>query len=135
MPYRERLEKIHNEFNVSPLRIEDKKWHEIISDLEYLDENHKEIFLSYSSYINAPKELEMYLERALAYFVYRHITPSFDEFDFSCRLGLCLFLERLLCSLASKNAADIRLYARIISEEIEYSTDNTDRIAEIFDTI
>ena len=128
IPYSERLEKIYTQYSVSPKSFNDKEWHDTIDSLEYLDPTHKELFLGYSSYITAPQEQEKYLERALAYFVYRHCAEAYDYEELCARLGFCLFCERLLASLASTNDSDIFLLARIISEELEYSTDNTENI-------
>jgi lysine-N-methylase len=128
IPYSERLEKIYAQYSVSPKSFNDKEWHSTIGELEYLDPTHKELFLGYSSDINAPQEQEKYLERALAYFVYRHCAEAYDYEELCARLGFCLFCERLLASLASTTDSDIFLLARIISEELEYSTDNTENI-------
>lgn len=44
-------------------------------------------------------------------------------------LGFCLFLERLFVSISKRNKkVSPSTFARIISEEIEYSEDNTERI-------
>ena len=54
-----------------------------------------------------------------------------DENDFLASLGFCLFCERLLAS-AVKKGGDVYDLARIISEEIEYSEDNTETVKEAF---
>ena len=70
-----------------------------------------------------------YLERFLAYFIYRHCTEATDEEDFSARLSFCLFCERLfsslICSKKAETLQEIVNLASIVSEEIEYSVDNT----------
>ncbi len=110
---------------------EDTVWQEIINSLEYLEEAHKELFLNYSSQ-NRPQGMDDYLERALMYFVYRHCTEAYDEEDFRLRLNFCLFCERLLASLIYSQKAvtlqEIAVLASIISEEIEYSEDNTEAL-------
>lgn len=110
---------------------DDSYWQEIIASLEYLEEAHKELFLNYS-YKKRPQGMDEYQERALAYFIYRHCTEAYDEEDFRLRLSFCLFCERLLASLiCSQNAGtlqDIAVLASIISEEIEYSEENTDAL-------
>lgn len=107
---------------------EDAVWRGIINSLEYLEEAHKELFLNYSSQ-NRPQGMDDYLERALMYFIYRHCTEAYDEEDFRLRLNFCLFCERLLASLIYSRKAgtlqEIAVLASIISEEIEYSEDNT----------
>ena len=128
IPYSARLEKIYAKYGVNPADFSDSDWHATIDSLEYLDPAHKELFLGYSSDITAPKEQELYLERALAYFIYRHCAEAYDYEELIARLGFCLFCERLLTSLAITPKSDIFLLARTISEELEYSTDNTDTI-------
>ena len=104
-----------------------------VADLEYLDEGHRALFLEYSSNNETSKEAEKMLERALAYFVYRHCTQAWDEEEFRVSLGFALFCERLICSLV-KLGIEITEAARIVSEELEYSEDNTERIKNEFYT-
>jgi hypothetical protein len=103
-------------------------WLGILDSLEYLDGNHKKMFMNYSSKLR-PQGKDEYLERFLAYFLYRHLTEAADWDDLLCRLSFCLFCERLFASLICTENADsfeeIVLLASIISEEIEYSDDNT----------
>ena len=107
---------------------EDSRWLEILDSLEYLDADHKPLFLNYSLK-RRPDGMDQYLERFLAYLVYRHCTEAFDAEDFSDRLTFCLFCERLLASLIFSERAesldDVARLASIISEEIEYSDENT----------
>ena len=130
--YSEKLEKIYETFSVSPFCISDDGWKNVINELEYLDEEHKTMFLKYSSYITVESRYESYLKRTLAYFIYRHCTQVQDEFEFSESLGFCLFCERLFASLLKSerevNLENVIIFARIISEELEYSEDNTERI-------
>lgn len=130
--HKNKLESIYNLYGVSPSRLRDDEWRKVICSLEYLDEAHKGLFSNYSSALSTKKELEKPLERALAYFIYRHCTEAIDENDFRAALGFCLFCERLLASIAiskgAYNTAEIVQIARIISEELEYSEDNTEAI-------
>ena len=126
LPYGIRLDKICRRYGISTP--EDSRYLEILGSLEYLDEGHKELFLNYSN-TRRPEGEEEYLERFLAYLVYRHTTEAFDEEDFCTRLSFCLFCERLFASLVcytgAKDENELVSLARIISEEIEYSEDNT----------
>ena len=70
------------------------------------------------------------LSRILAYFVYRHCTEAFDYEDFCSSLSFSAFCTALISSLATEET--INDVARIVSEEIEYSEDNTNRIKELF---
>jgi lysine-N-methylase len=125
--YGERLKNIAKKYDLTLSYIE---WRDIINDLEYLDESHRELFSGYSSKTETPDELEPELERALAYFIYRHASAAENEDEFRAALGFSLFCERLLASIASKET--ILDCARILSEEIEYSEDNTDAIKTEF---
>ena len=126
--YIDRLEKIYHSYKVNA--DDDKNWLQRLDTLEYLNEEHKKLFLKYS-YKLRPKEKESkeYLQRFLAYLIYRHTIEAIDMDDFCVRLSFCLFCERLLSSLIctenAKMLGDVSKLASIISEEIEYSSDNT----------
>ena len=124
--YAARLEKIYCKYSVDVS--EDYMWLEAIGALEYLYDEHKKLFMNYSS-DHRPDGKEEYLERFFAYLVYRHCTEAFDEDDFCARLAFCLFCERLfaslICSERAETLDEIVVLASIISEEIEYSDDNT----------
>ncbi|MBQ2827443.1 MAG: flagellin lysine-N-methylase [Clostridia bacterium] len=130
VPYRNRLDAAYREFGVSPNVLDDGSWRELLDRLEYLDPSHRELFSSvYSSNTDSPAESEKALERALAYFAYRHLSGAEDEGDERMALGFSFFCERLLASLVKSDPQrDITEYARILSEELEYSPDNTEAI-------
>ena len=49
--------------------------------------------------------------------------------EFRASIGFSLFCERLLASLAKSGSADsLPEFARIVSEELEYSEDNTEAL-------
>ena len=108
---------------------EDDQWLRILDSLEYLNADHKALFLQYSSALFPNAENDEYRKRFLAYFIYRHCTEAVDEEDFCARLSFCLFCERLLASLICAQGAntlqEVATLASILSEEIEYSDDNT----------
>ena len=109
---------------------EDGHWLNILDSLEYLDADHKELFLRYSS-ARRPEsgETDEYQKRFLAYLVFRHCTEAINDEDFCTRLSFCLFCERLLASLictqGARSLQEVATLARILSEEIEYSEENT----------
>ena len=108
----------------------DAQWLTILDSLEYLNPDHKELFLQYSSKLRSTgKEIEEYCKRFLAYFIYRHCTEAVDIEDFCTRLSFCLFCERLfaslMCSQEAQTLQEAATLASIISEEMEYSDDNT----------
>ena len=128
----DKLSAVCKEFNVTPTVLTDNEWRDVISSLEYLSDSHRDMFLLYSSDIPISDEYSKPLLRAFAYFVYRHCTGVSGYDDFCASLGMCIFLIKLLVSLingkefcAIESICDL---ARIISEEIEYSEDNTDAI-------
>ena len=126
--YTDMLNNIHNKYAIHIFS--DNRYSEALDSLEYLNIEHKKLFMNYSSKRKAfDCETEEYLKRFLAYLIYRHCTEAFDEADFCERLAFCLFCERLLASLIdSENAKGLEEISRlssIVSEEIEYSEDNT----------
>jgi len=127
--YSERLAKIYGDCNIS--LGDDEVWLEKLSDLEYLDEGHRNLFMKYSC-LCRPVGVDQYLERLLAYLIYRHCTEAFDAEDFVLRLSFCLFCERLAASLiVSEGAVSLREVAKLasmISEELEYSEENTEAL-------
>ena len=127
--YSERLAKIYGDYDIDIG--EDEVWLEKLFNLEYLDEKHKNLFMNYSSSCR-PVGTDKYLERFLAYLIYRHCTEAFDDDDFLLRLSFCLFCERLAGSLiVAKGASslfDVAELASIISEELEYSEENTEAL-------
>ena len=134
--YLSRLNRIYSQYSIEVH--EDGWWLEALESLEYLDESHRELFMNYSSALrpDSIKETDAYLERFLAYLIYRHCTEAFDSEDFYSRLSFCLFCERLLASLicvkCAKSLNDVVSLASIISEELEYSLDNTFAIMDFF---
>ena len=133
LDYATRIEKIYRLYSIQTY--EDSRWLRVIDSLEYLETAHKTLFLRYSFDLR-PTGKEEYLERFLAYFIYRHCTEALDEEDFCARLAFCLFCERLfaslICSQKAETFEEIATLASMISEEIEYSNENTDAIMDEF---
>ena len=135
-PYERRLQSICDAVAVTPSLLSDEEWHACLDSLEYLDNTHRSLFSSYTSDLTTPQGVEKILERALAYFIYRHCTEAQDETDYRAALGFCFFCERLLASMVAKNnSMDVLELARVLSEEIEYSEDNTATIKAIFEEL
>ena len=126
IPYFERLRSLYEAYGFEFGCFGDG-WSEVLESLEYLEEEHRALICDFAADGGAEHEKE--LERALAYFIYRHCSPAEDEGEFKIGLGFALFCERLLASMA-KNAPDesITDLARILSEEIEYSEENCEAI-------
>lgn len=124
--YSDRLEHIYNLYSIE--RGIDEEWLEKLNSLEYLNEAHKDLFMHYSSKISQNAS-DLYQERFLAYLIFRHCTEALDIENFCEKLTFCLFCERLLVSMTrfedAKSLQEVANLASIISEEIEYSDDNT----------
>ena len=124
--YAERLATIYQRYAIDAG--DDASWIGVLDGLEYLDAGHKDLFMNYSA-ASRPDGCEEHLERFLAYFIYRHATEASDREEFCARLSFCLFCERLLasliCSEGAKTKEEIERLSSIISEELEYSEDNT----------
>lgn len=132
IPYRERLERCYALTGISPACLSDGEWRDILASLEYLNNAHGEAFACYTRNAEVPPMLEGVLLRALAYFIYRHASEAEDETEHRASLGFCFFLERLLASLFAEKsvetAEEAAEWARILSEELEYSEDNTEAL-------
>jgi lysine-N-methylase len=132
-PYAERLRMIYRKYNFTVGAFSSDAWEELLESIEFLNEDHRGLFGDYSPYLDTEDELELPLERALAYFAYRHCSSAANLDEFRTGLGFALFCERLLSSMAKNNPdTPITDLARILSEEIEYSTENTEALKELF---
>ncbi len=128
-PYPARLLTLWETYDCAPDRMTDEAWQAVFSSLEYLDACHAPLFAAYTSHPSVDPVWYPYLERALAYFLFRHLTEDTDTRE---ALTLACLLERTLASLlqnipAQDTAQGMEL-ARILSEELEYSPDNMDTL-------
>ncbi|MBR5139495.1 MAG: flagellin lysine-N-methylase [Clostridia bacterium] len=130
--YGNRLALIRKSFSVDPARISDGEWRSLISELEYLDGESRDLFLRYTD--TAKVKDFRYAERVLAYFIYRHTGSAESSEDFRLSLGLALFLERLFVSISQGAEREEELIPLLVklSEEIEYSEDNSELIKNEF---
>ena len=102
---------------------------DITSKLEYMENSHKELILSADT-LFWNNELSDELTRILAYYVYRHCSEANDFDEFFVSLSFAIFCTGLISSISDKNS--IHDIARIVSEEIEYSEENTELIKSSF---
>ena len=131
-PLRDRTLTLEEKFRLHLKDKQDSEWREVLEGLEYLDEKRKDLFTSYSSNHCVNTALEAQLERALAYFVYRHCGKADSEYEFTLGLALSVFLYNLIASIAEKlkicDTDALIEVCRIVSEEIEYSEENTENL-------
>lgn len=120
-----KTEAINNQF-IPSQRFE---FFDIISDFEYLDDAHRDLF-SQAKDLIWNNEYSDKLCRILAYYIYRHCSEAYDFEEFSASLSFAIFCTGLVSTLSVNN--DIYDIARIVSEEIEYSEDNTYKIKSMF---
>ena len=108
----------------------------LCNEMEFLDPSHRELMSAFRSDTPIPPQLELPLTRAMAYFVYRHASAAEDDIEFSASVGFANICVRLLASIANqkglKTVEELAEYARIVSEEMEYSVKNTEIIKSAF---
>lgn len=123
------VEKIEHICAYYDLYFDEKSILDCILKLEYLNDEHKTLFSGFN--LNPPPEdIRKKVERALAYFVYRHCTEAEDFYDFSISLSFAIIFAYLISSISNKD--NIEDMARIVSEEIEYSTENIELLKQLF---
>lgn len=130
--YSERISRIKERYGVPILTSRGKNV--ILSDLEYLNDEHRDMLRVGKS---ASTDAEIYCERFLAYLIFRHLSVAQSYENMRARLGFCLLLCEILENFCSQGTdfAEIVDFARVISEEIEYSEDNCDAIIFEFECL
>lgn len=136
VPYMERLRALSERYGASPAQYTDAQWRRALNALEYLDDGHRDLFGCYSSNETTSGKWEAVLERALAYFLYRHASQTEQADELRAAVGFSLFCERLLASMirttGAQQLSEVVELARILSEELEYSEENTEDILNMF---
>jgi len=127
LTYPARLHKIAEKFALTELP-DDSSVGNLLSTLEYLDESHRNLFADICSTHLPEGETALFCERFFAYLIYRHGGAATDAESFRRAVGFALILERLFRSLIYKHGIASAESARIISEELEYSEENTESI-------
>lgn len=124
----ERLDRIRKIAGITEDEIRDKIT-SVLPALEYLDGDYESL-LTRSLRLSRSPFFDEYSERALAYFIFRYVSPAENIEDMKSRLRLSLALEQMLaCVLDMPTMIDkygVFECARMCSEEIEYNEDNID---------
>ncbi len=132
LAYPDALKAVWEAWDCDPRTLPNALWRETFSEMEYLDDRHKQCFLSFDTGAKVPLEIAPYMERAFAYFVYRHTGNAADIHAFREGVFVAAGLERLLATLAME-AGCLTKEGLIpllvtVSEEVEYSLDNIDAL-------
>ncbi|MBP3401838.1 MAG: flagellin lysine-N-methylase [Clostridia bacterium] len=125
IPYRERIVKIKEKYNLPSSLHTASEWQEIFSETELLSESHRALI---SVGKTADEKYSLYTERFLAYLIYRHVSVADSCDNLRARVGFAILLTEMLENYLAQgepSESEIIEAARIISEEIEYSEDNT----------
>ncbi len=126
LTFSEKANFICSEYGIDPGEI--RLDAEVIRELEMLDEKDRELI--FAQRVGENPENGVYSERFFAYLVFRHLSVADNFDDLRARLCFCIYLTTLFENMTADKASldDMCEAARIISEEIEYSEDNTDTL-------
>ncbi|MBQ9801722.1 MAG: flagellin lysine-N-methylase [Clostridia bacterium] len=128
LPYEVRREAVNRDFGLGAQPTPQAVC-ELFASLEYLEVAHRDLFLrALGEASPADRVSADARERFLAYLVYRHASPSQTLREFRTAVSLALLLEQLFARLVACCGLDAVEAARIISEELEYSEENTEAI-------
>lgn len=127
LPYAERRREIAARYagNI-PLNGAEKR--QILASLEYLDPAHAALLQKAAEPCEIYAENAAYCERFLAYLIYRHASPARSARAFAVSVALALFVEELFCTLIQAKGIPPVQAAVLLSEELEYSEENTDAL-------
>ncbi|MBQ9777596.1 MAG: flagellin lysine-N-methylase [Clostridia bacterium] len=126
-PYAERRREIATRFagNI-PLNGAEKR--QLLASLEYLDPAHAALLQEVAGHCEPYAENAVYCERFLAYLIYRHAGPARSAREFAVSVALALFVEELFCTLIQAKGIPPVQAVVLLSEELEYSEENTDAL-------
>lgn len=134
--YREKTNIIKEKYRIPFDKNVTESLNRALKDIEFLEESHRDLFSLGANDYNYDNHV--YYLRFLAYLIFRHVSIATSHDNLRARLGFCLMLCSLLESVVARNGgsySEIVDFARIISEEIEYSEDNTASLIFEFECI
>lgn len=124
--YAQSVELIRKEYSLPNSFNGMDEWNDILCGLEYLDESHRDMIRL--SGREERESVQEYIKRFLAYLIFRHVSIAEHYDGLRASVGFCLLLAGIMESMTRDLGSDLDSVAecaRIISEEIEYSEDNT----------
>ena len=108
-----------------------REWRRLFASLEYLDKKNKKRFQKALRRVARAKNLlqqqEPLRERFLAYLFYRHVLSAKDAHDARLAVGVALTMLTVFEALLLQGVSPAEA-ARTVSEELEYSEENTEAI-------
>ena len=112
-------------------------WKKNLAKLEFLNEDNRKLFEKFNEEPKIPSELEKPIETIFAYFIYRHGSgvKSLEGYFSGIAFGfLCTFLIASIAEYKGiKDIDGLADIARTVSEEIEYSEENTEILKTFYD--
>ena len=126
LSFSEKTDAIREKYDLPDLYTNADKWNEVLSSLEYLDSARKGL-LAIGKH-SFDRDLDKYLTRFLAYLIFRHVSVAEGHDNLRARVGFCLLLSAVFENMIAEGEPsfeEIVESARMVSEEIEYSEDNT----------
>ena len=124
--FAEKTDRIRQKYDLSDLFNHADRWNEALLSLEYLDSSRiGRLAIGKRCY---SRESDSYLTRFLAYLIFRHVSVADSKDNLIARVGFCLLLSAIFENMIADgdlSFEEIAESARILSEEIEYSEDNT----------
>ena len=124
-PLAARLSKIEQLYGIGAT-LSQREHRALFEGLEYLDEAHRALFAGALCTDFAPTgALSDACERFFAYLILRHASSAENETDFAAAVSMAHLLARLFYALISTKFVPPAECARILSEELEYSEENT----------
>ena len=126
----ERRKQFCSAVGIQPEPFDFVRWAKFCLSLEQMDPAWAKLL--YSAMENPPRgaEEEIAWEQLAVYFLYRHMSASVWEDNFSSRAAFCLLSADMVVEIACRCAVSLPEAARLYSSEIEYSEENTRAILD-----
>ena len=125
LSYREKMDRIKAKYATN-ISYDKDYWNEIFLELEYLDQADAGK-IGIGKYDDRAEMQDLFV-RFFAYLVFRHVSVAESYDNMRARVAFCILLCYALENMTADREVDFaeaKECARVISEEIEYSEDNT----------
>ena len=132
LPFTARLAEIREKF-AGGLYLPPREWRRLFASLEYLDKKNKKRFqrawrfAAREGLFAVSGEHALLCERFLAYLFYRHVMPTAGGRETCLATAVALVLLTVFAALLAAGETPA-VAARTVSEELEYSEENTEAI-------